>query len=399
MILLKYIRLLFVLLLCSLFFASCAECDVPEEEDNRTARSTLLVYIMAENDLNSWSKKDLSELFIGAKYVPADCDLFAFVDNNSTPFVLRYYSKNGVSACDTVIKYKEDFYSSDIVEMSNVFNDLFSKYPTEKLNLVLWSHGNGWMKFNKAKSRSIGHDNGENSTLGLPSKAAIEIKDLAVLLEELETPIEVLMFDACFMQCIEVAYDLRNSCKYILASPAEIPANGAPYDNMIMEFFATEINPYGLMMSYANGYSASKGVLLSVIECAQIEQFAESMATFVPQYFPLERKIDTSSFFAYLKKHNSWPEFFDMNGVAKSLFTAEDYAEWKNSFDKMVVCSCAADAWETVYNFSYVAAVNKEQFGGVSMYLPMEDSRHYSLNNDFSTLSWYRATAWDVAGW
>lgn len=399
MILLKYIRLLFVILLCSLFFASCSECDIPEEDDDRTARSTLLVYMMAENNLDNWSKKDLNELFAGAKYVPDDCDLFAFVDNNSTPFILRYYSKNGVSACDTVIEYKEDFYSSDIVEMGSVLDDLLSKYPTEKLNLVLWSHGDGWMKFNKVKSRAIGYDNGENSTSGLPSKASIEIEDLALLLEGLEIPVETLMFDACFMQCVEVAYELRNSCKYILASPAEIPANGAPYDNMIKEFFATEINPYGLMMSYANGYSVSKGVVLSVIECAHIEQFAECVAAFVPQYFPYGKKIDTSNLFAYLKKHSSWPEFFDMNGIAKSFFTAEDYAEWKNSFNKMVVCSYAADNWETMYSSSYIAAVNKEQFGGVSMYLPMEDGRHYSLNNDFATLSWYGATAWDVAGW
>ena len=165
MILLKYIRLLFVVLLCSLFFASCSECDIPEEDDDRTARSTLLVYMMAENNLDNWSKKDLNELFAGAKYVPGDCDLFAFVDNNSTPFILRYYSKNGVSACDSVIEYKEDFYSSDIVEMGSVLDDLLSKYPTEKLNLVLWSHGDGWMKFNKVKSRAIGYDNGENNSL------------------------------------------------------------------------------------------------------------------------------------------------------------------------------------------------------------------------------------------
>lgn len=400
-----FLKLLYLALPLALL-VSCSENGLPDDEGNddeakASARSTLLVYMMAENNLDSFAKKDLAEIFLAAKDVPADCDMLVFLDGISTPCILRYYAEKGKSACDTVYRFKNDFYSSDAKELQGVLDYIFEEYPTESLNLVLWSHGSGWMKFNKAKSRSIGYDNGENSpSFSLPSKSCIDIKDLAKVLGGLSVPIEYLMFDACLMQCIEVVYDLRYCCKYILASPAEIPANGAPYDRMIKEFFKAQIDPYALMMSYADGYPTTRGVLLSVIECVQIDQFAETMGGFVPKYFNAENKINTSNLFVYLNRnYKTMPEFFDMNGVAKNVFAPEDYEVWKSSLDKMIVCSFAADSWETMYSSSYVATTDRAQFCGVSMYLPIEDSKHSSFNDDFVTIDWYKVANWDIAGW
>lgn len=370
-------------------------------QEGDSARSTLLVYMMAENNLDRFSQYDIDEIMMGAVDVPNDCNMFVFVDGVDNPAILRFYANRGLATCDTIRKFENDFYSSDIKELENVFDFLFSKYPTKKLNLVLWSHGDGWVKFHPkaTKSRSIGFDNGENSAASFPSKASIEAEQLATFLTSLPMPVETLMFDACFMQCIEVVYDLRKSAKWILASPAEIPANGAPYNKMIKEFMAKEIDPESLMMSYANEYPESLGVLLSVVDCEKVDAFTDIMAEFVPKYFPSDYTPDTSKYFSYLLKHNSYPEFFDIYGVAKTTFSPEDYAKWKEAFDEMVVCSYAANAWETVYNYSYKYLTKKELFGGVSMYLPMLDSKHLSLNNDFRTLDWYSAAAWDIAGW
>ena len=35
---------------------------------------------------------------------------------------------------------------------------------------------------------------------------------------------EFILFDACLMSSIEVLYDLRDKAKYVIASPAELPA-------------------------------------------------------------------------------------------------------------------------------------------------------------------------------
>ena len=373
--------------------------QIPQEGDS--VRSTLLVYMMAENNLDRFSQYDIDEILMGAVDVPNDCNMFVFVDGVDNPVVLRFYANRGVATCDTIHRFENDFYSSDIREMENVFDFIFSRYPTRNLNLVLWSHGDGWVKFHPktTKSRSIGFDNGENSAAGFPSKASIEAEQLAGLLSSLPMPVEMLMFDACFMQCIEVVYDLRKSAKWILASPAEIPANGAPYHKMVKEFLAKNINPESLMMSYANEYSEDLGVLLSVVDCGKVDAFADIMAELVPKYFPSDSTLDTSKYFSYLLKHNSYPEFFDIYGVAKTTFSPEDYSVWKEAFDELVVCSYAANAWETVYNYSYKYVTKKDLFGGVSMYLPMHDSKHSALNSDFRTLDWYSAAAWDIAGW
>ena len=50
--------------------------DVIEKGD--TARSTLLVYMMAENSLSSYAANDVNEIVEAASSVPRDCRLFIF---------------------------------------------------------------------------------------------------------------------------------------------------------------------------------------------------------------------------------------------------------------------------------------------------------------------------------
>lgn len=394
-----------------LTFAACTNdssnaIEFPSFNKGDTLRSATFVYIMAENNLNYYSSKDLGEMYEGAIDVPNDCGMFAFIDDVNLPRIIRFYSNKGVSQCDTLYTFDKDFCSSDIDEMSAVFDWLLQNYPVKELNIVMWSHGSGWLKdTDRDIQRVIGFDNGVNSSSGsYPSTKAIEISELAHFLEELPVKIGFLMFDACFMQGIEVIYELRNSADWIIASPAEIPAYGAPYNKLIPHFFSEPLDPSAIASAYHSDYSGFTGVLLSVVDCSKVESFADATAPYIAKYFSLLSPVYYNEIFQYLKggyfvSSLSYPCYFDMNGAMMQLLTDKEYKEWKKAFDKMVPYSFVAPRWSTVYSSKDYYETDTEQYGGVSMYIPRALNEYKSLNKDFTTMGWYTRVGWDGAGW
>ena len=48
----------------------------------------------------------------------------------------------------------------------------------------------------------------------------------------------MMVVNCCNFMCLEVLYELRNVTDYIIGSPAEIPDQGAPYDEIVPDMFA-----------------------------------------------------------------------------------------------------------------------------------------------------------------
>ena len=104
--------------------------------------------------------------------------------------------------------------------------------------LVLWGHGSGWLIEQevtpKNSRRGFGVDVGDNNS---NDRRWINITTMANILKELPH-MKFIMGDCCCLMCLENLYELRNTCDYIIGSPAEIPYSGAPYDQIVPDFFA-----------------------------------------------------------------------------------------------------------------------------------------------------------------
>lgn len=374
----------------------------PNRETTDTARITTLVYIMAENRLATFAASDLKEIKSSATLVPDDCNMLAFVDDAQLPIICRFYNKNGFSECDTVYKFNDDFCSSDTVAMREVFDIVLEKYPTHSMNLVMWSHGSGWIRSKSSPvQRSIGVDNEKNSPFTDSYKTTIEIEELATFIQSLPVEVELLMFDACFMQNVETAYALRNSAKWILASPAELPANGAPY-NLILEYFFEEpfdeVAVENLMNAYYSAYSQlDEGVVLSVVRCSEMENLAEQTAI-VSHNFSRASNNSYGNIFTYLPGNSYYPDYFDINAAMLEYLSPSDYAQWKEALNLAVPYKCASYSWWTdIYRrYFYVA---HDRYSGISIYLPQEKVQSQQFNEELTSTEWYNAVGWSSAGW
>lgn len=377
--------------------------DVVEKGD--TARRTLLVYMMAENSLDKHAGYDLEEIAAVAGSVPRDCRLFVYVDGASFPTMYQYFALTDGNAGSSVFHlFDHDVCSSDTTTLGVVLDYILENYPTEKLDLVMWSHGDGWIRGpqNSAPQRSIGIDNGNNS-FGNDGARAIEVEELAALLERLSLKVDRLVFDACFMQCVEVIYALRNAANWVVASPAEIPGNGADYSTLVPAFFMND-SPVGLVDAYLDAYEGEfAGAVLSVARPSAATAFADAMYYYVNRYFAKEKKRDYVDVAAYLPggKYNAvkaYPSYYDINAVMRKYLTVDEYEAWHEAFDLLVPYSKASARWYSSV-LGHVLEYDSARCCGVSVYLPQNSGYQQRFNDEFKTTEWYSAAGWQAAGW
>lgn len=400
--------LIFSLILCAVSHG-CKESD-DAVGGNRvlapgdSAARTVLVYIMGENSLAGNVRSDLMEMKRGANALPDSCYLLAFVDDVNVPYICRFHkNRSNVSLCDTVYKFKEDFYSTDTARFKEVVTWVLEEYPSDNFGLVMWSHGTGWL-YDTGKNRSIGIDNGKNSYENIaPSARWMEVDDLARVLENLPVKTDFVFFDACFMQCVEVAYAMRSSADWLVGSPAELPADGAPYDRIIPSLFSFPFDAKELIEQYKDAYPEDDGVLLSAVKCSAMERLAEVTAMYVPACFSRDSLVNDSKVFSYLpggyfSYYIDYPDYPDMNGQMMLRLSNDAYLQWKEAFDEAVPYKVASRQWFSAFEYE-PTVVNFLQYGGVSMYVPRERSEYSTFNSFFRKTEWYDATGWGSAGW
>lgn len=367
-----------------------------------TVSRTLLVYIVAENSISNDLLGDFNEIKNAAYDLPDDARLFVYFDNSDKtrlPALYQYHSYNNSLVENVVYTFDNDVCSSDTAVLGKVMNIIFTDYPTKAFDLVMGSHADGWIS-NSSKSspnRSIGIDNGEN-TFSNDITTTIEIKELVELLQRLPVKIDRLMFDACLMQGVEVAYALRNVADWIIASPAEIPAYGAPYDKIIQKFFEPSSGVEDIMYEYKKAYDKENyAVLLSAVRTMYMQELADSTCRYVKKYFSVDTTINYNGSLAYVP----WkaPAYYDICSVMKQVLDEVDYGHWKEALDKAVpytMVSNSRKVWSVIAN-SMVTV--RGDYIAVSAYFPQNKSLNYHFNNDFQTTEWYSVAGWHAAGW
>ena len=403
-------KLCYVLLLLSMMLASCSrepisltvKPDVVAKGD--TARRTLLVYMMAENNLNGFAALDVAEIVEAVPAVSSDSRIFVYVDDVNHPMLTQYFCMtNGEVGNSNHVLFTNDVCSSDTATLGKVLDYILKDYPTEELDMIMWSHGSGWLRgpVNAAPQRSIGIDNGNNSYSNTITKT-IEIEELAALLKRLPVKVDRLMFDACFMQCVESSYALRGAAEWIIASPAEIPGNGALYSTLVPCFFHSD-GPIEIIDSYIKAYeNEPAGAVLSAVCTKKMQGLADMTYSYVIKYMNVDKMPDMEDVFAYLPgdvyaSDNSYPSFYDMNALMLKFLRADEYVRWREAYDKAVVYAAASPRWDSLS----CGRLTYDVFacGAMSAYVPQRNSRNEKFLDDFKTTEWYSAAGWEAAGW
>ena len=397
----------------SLTMADTVFTDGSIGREGETMEHTLIIYMAAENSMGSFVKSDLREMAQSLDSIPADSRVVVFIDDQLS-------SRIGVATRGKpflpVERFEQNINATDSSDMEAVLSTILRRFPARHYSLTLWSHASGWVFANpshaKAPRRSFGIDNGQRSTSNSGNR--LNITTLASILSHYPR-MEYIFFDACFMQCAEVAYELRHATPYVIASAAEIPGDGAPYQFLLPAMCQTPCAAEELIDSYYQYYSEGagartyRGVQLAVAATDYIEDLAKATQPLIDSLFADRTSPNTSGVQRYTPDPNSttYADFFDMQhffylAAERGDITQEAYEAWLEAFDLATPYVLLSEEWFSVlgpYGSHYETLSDIDHCGGMSIFIPNPRYDLMGWTEDYHRLGWYRASGLANTGW
>ena len=401
-----------VFLLFGLLVA-CTEDDEPTVNPEPTPADeslTVLSYLIANNNLDDFMVQNVCIMYDGLAVMTEPATLLIYWDgqtavgkNKSKHLILKYETDgkgkiNGKKALETTSSWKEVFdeavilkeypdqLSTDKEVMATVLQDMAKFSPTQNLGLIVGSHGSSW--YNTIYTRALGYDGSTSNAINLP--------DMVEAMETLEKPFEFILFDACYMGTMEVAYEFRHVADYQISSVMEVPAYGFPYDYFMGDLFKGTVEGYkdvyqSFVDYYKSVYDEGKTAwgTIALIDSKEVEGMTQAvrqqivahkdtLASYVPKRIQ-EYGRQAGQGIAHDLEHF----VRDLNGGE----TPQAFAE---QLEKTVLYKgCLEEARYTPYNYD----VDATNYCGLGIYIPQSNKSKW--NPYFKTLDWYEASGWN----
>lgn len=417
----KQIQYLLISILAIMLLPSCEEVKGTPEEFQKK-RKTILVYMAANNNLSEDAKNNLADMQKG--YIPEDDgNLVVYYHYpNQNPLLLNItHNETGAVAVDTIYRFPPRN-SATASSLKSAINVTATYFPAEEYGLILWSHATGWLPVNYYATnpqRSLASDgsypldnmqqnshtnpfqeyiNGEDPyaeivkmvkgnnngilsrSFGSEEGSEIDIKELV---NALPFKFSFMIFDACLMGGIEVAYQLKDSTDYLLFSPTETLANGMPYSLIMQHLFSNPTDLTATAKEYYNFYNSQtllRYATVSVVKTSELE----NVATVAKEIFDTGRdkisSIDIKGIQQYFRNNKHW--FYDIEDFIGKIATQEQAAKFNEAINKAVIYKAA-----TPYFISI--PINSEKFSGLSTYIPYFNESE--LDRYYKTLEWNSA--------
>lgn len=350
-----------------LSFLSCSN-EKTEEEENMSKR-TLLVYIGRDNDLSSSFEDKRDAIIEGWDGRGGNLVIYRDLPKGSSLEVV--VRKKDVNETRKIYEeVSENSASSEV--FSRVINEVVSEFPADSYGLIVFSHASGWLPDATLTSpRSLIKDNTDWMSLD----------DFSSVIPD--NMFEFILFEACYMGGIEVAYELKDKTKYILASPAELLSPGfrEVYRTSINKLFQPEAN----LISFASdvniqlGLKGFESLTLTLVRTSGLNK----LANWVMKYNK-KGKFSTTEGVQFFDR-NSKHLFFDFEQHYSRLTDNESTkAELSSLID-----NCLVSKHSTPTFLLSFGGFKIEQYSGLTTYIPQEDFPY--LNEEYNKTKWAQA--------
>jgi hypothetical protein len=247
-----------------------------------------------------------------------------------------------------------------------------ANYPSKHYCLILWNHGSGWKPAERRiQPRAICFDDSSND--------ALDTDELRIALEKAGVKIDLLGMDACLMQMVEVATEVKDWVSYVCASEESEPWDGWDYATFLS---ALQSNPTmdasqlgkAIVDAYINYYKNSGWeVTLSLVSTSSLTDFASAIS--------------------YLG--NKLASLYPSSSIDSAIQSAQSFSDtdFKDIFHfaqlvKEKVSGASGEA-DVVLNLKsrvviYNGQLNEANAQGLSIYLPQNSFSNYQ--NSYSSL-------------
>ena len=393
-------------------------------------RNVMIMISGGRNSLSGYLATDLEELensiIPGSKYAMEDVLVIISRNGNnnavSTPASMYrvYRGRNGEVVRDTLSKWGgfTPLFGENTLE--DALSTIVDEFPQSHYGIVLSSHATGYLpdgyykdpaayedahKVKAPKSSAFKGRRSIQSEFFPPIPDYPAVKSIGQD-DDISNPVEMelrtfhdiipchmdyILFDACLMGGVEVAYELRDKADIIGFSPTEILADGFDYKLLTSRLLKDDPDPVQVCKDYFYQYkkpdgtttSSSAYATISVIDTEHMDGLAAVCRTLFEKYRSGMNSINAGSVQRYYRMERHF--FYDLRDIlAKSGASAEDLSALDNALEKVVVYKDHTD-------YFFGIQIRDDTYSGLSMYLPAQGSdvldKFYRENID-----WNRAT-------
>ena len=289
---------------------SCSNGDSPDGPDVPVTPvgQTVFMFFPWSNSLLSDFRRTVEDMqTVVAQRSMKDERIMVFMATSEREAVLFELKKqNGRCLTDTLRRYSDHPFTSR-QWLTSLFSEVMTQAPASRYGMVVGCHGLAWVPvqgqrnarkrlgsqerideednlYKKERIDKEGDDlmhfevQGPVTTRfigGTYPETQIETTDLADAMADAGLHTEYILFDACYMSSVEVAYELKDVTHYLIASPTEVLSYGFPYITMGKHLLGTP-NYKGIVDSYISfylSYNLPYGTV-AVTDCTQLDALA-----------------------------------------------------------------------------------------------------------------------------
>jgi len=242
----KYV-IIFVLIILSIGLTGCFLFP----PINNTAEWTVMIYLDADNNLESAGIDDINEM----EMVGSSSDVNIVVQVDRIPYSVlaannegyaddisngnwintrRYYITQDFDPFQISSQLKSDLGELNMGDPQTLIdftNWAVTNYPAKKYLLVIWNHGGGFRSPAFTTKDIAWDDTSGGDKITMPE---LEYA-LSAISAQIGEKIDIVGMDACFMAMTEVAYQIKDYADILVASEESEPFNGWPYDTILGE--------------------------------------------------------------------------------------------------------------------------------------------------------------------
>ena len=379
---------------CLLMLLALAGCGGGGGGDNPPAgpaKWTVLVYMNAANSLDSYAENDINEMEqVGST---DQLNIIVQVKRRNVNFQntrRMLIAKDGQPNAVTSPVIQDLGLGVDMGAWQTLKSFVewgIATYPSEHVAVVIWNHGDGWRSLTAVNpiTKAISEDDLTGNH--------IEIWQLPQALRPLDTSpvLDVLAYDACYMQMAEVAQEVRLCTQYICGSEEFFPGEGYPYELMLTPLHDTPTISARMFASslvdniYA-GLSYNGSITQSALDASTITALTAKIDAFAGALMSSSITKDEANVVRTQAQSYVIPENKDLIDYAKRMAALRpDDANLQAAYVQLTAAVASA-----VVNEKHTNDAVKDSHG-VAIYLPSRldfDTKY--LNTAFS-----RATRWD----
>ena len=395
----KY-AIIFFLLILSVSLTGCFLFPTIDE----TAEWTVMVYLDADNNLESAGIDDINEM----EMVGSTSEVNIVVQVDRVPYSVLASSNQGYADdtsngnWTTTRRYyiTQDFdpilinspLKIDLVELNmgdpQTLVDFASwaaiNYPAKKYLLVIWNHGGGFRSLNLAKDIAWDDTNGGDK-ITMP-----ELEDaLSMISAQIGKNIDLVGMDACLMAMTEVAYQIKDYADILVTSEESEPEGGWPYDTILSQLTSNpSLTPTQLATNIVDDYIftyPTTYVTQSAIDLSYMDTLTGQLSNLA---FGIMSDFSTPKYQYILaaasSQHYSDYDFIDLYDLCNNIFDHSNSLEIKNM--AIIIQQTLNSA---VIKSGY-SGVGVSRSRGLSIYFP-----YYYYDSYYNNTNFAQDTKWD----